>query len=430
MENIVEATYPINFREEDTKRLGVLLKNRRSAVLTGMTRVGISNFLRFFLNHPKIKETYIKEEHHIFIPIDLNDLTEREIFPFWVLTFKRIVDNVSTGNFPTHIKKQVESLFLDSIQSGDHFLTIDGIQKSLVILVKQGYLPTLFFIRFDRMANSATSDFFANFQGLIEATHKKLSFVFTSLRPLDMLKPEIFTKHALSIFADNLYIKPAQRKDVDIIFNAAVGKYDFTLSTKLKEELLSLVDGYNQYLQFALISLSEQITLPINSAQLLSILLMDERLTLQSEELWESLNTTEKEMLMEVVARGKINVHGSEYLENTGMISLVGKYYQLFSPLFEFYLLEKQEEKQKENQKMELSKKEHLLMQFLEENKDEICERELIIERVWPEAESLGVSDWAVDRLVARVRQKLKTQNYPNEIVTIKTRGYKLVTKA
>lgn len=429
MENIVEAGYPITFRAEDAKHLGTLIKNKRSVVLVGMTRVGISNFLRFFLNHPKIQEIYMKDGNHVFIPVDLNDLTEREVFPFWILTFKRIVDFVSKSNFPTNIKKQVESLFLDSIESRDHFLTIDGIRKSLSILAEQGYLPTLFYIRFDRMANAASPDFFANFHGLLDATHKKLSFVFTSVKPLDALKPEVFTKHAISVFADNMYIKPASKKDVDIIFDAAIKKYDFTLSQKLKDELLSLVDGYNQYLQFALIMLSEQDSLPTNSAQLLALLLSDERITLQSEELWESLTTQEKELLMKVIAKDKINTKDTEYLFNTGIISQKGKAFQLFSPLFEFYLLEKQKEKQKENQKMELSKKEHLLMQFLEENKNEVCEREFIIERVWPEAENLGVSDWAVDRLVARVRQKLKSQDYPHEIVTIKTRGYKLATK-
>lgn len=352
------------------------------------------------------------------------------MFPFWILTFKRIVDYVSKNNFLTNTKKQIESLFLDSIESRDHFLTIDGIRKSLLILIDQGYLPTIFYIRFDRIAQASTPEFFANFQGLIDAMHKKLSFVFTSARALDTLKPDVFTKHAVSVFADNMYVKPAHKKDVDIIFDAAIKKYDYVMSQKLQDELLSLVDGYNQYLQFALIILSEQETLPVNSAQLLSLLLSDERIMLQSEELWESLHTEEKELLTKIAAKRKTSVKDSNYLLTTGIISLSGKTYQLFSPLFEFYLLERLKEKQKENQKMELSKKEHLLMQYLEENKNEVCEREIIIERVWPEAETLGVSDWAVDRLVARVRQKLKSQDYSHEIVTIKTRGYKLTTKA
>lgn len=64
---------------------------------------------------------------------------------------------------------------------------------------------------------------------------------------------------------------------------------------------------------------------------------------------------------------------------------------------------------------------------YLKDHSNEICERERIIENVWPEVEALGVTDWAIDRLVARVRNKLKAQGSKFEIQTIKTRGYKLV---
>jgi DNA-binding response OmpR family regulator len=46
---------------------------------------------------------------------------------------------------------------------------------------------------------------------------------------------------------------------------------------------------------------------------------------------------------------------------------------------------------------------------------------------VWPEYEEFGVSDWTIDRLIARLRAKLKQQQSTYTIVTVKTRGYKLV---
>lgn len=76
---------------------------------------------------------------------------------------------------------------------------------------------------------------------------------------------------------------------------------------------------------------------------------------------------------------------------------------------------------------IEFTKKEYLLFQVLKEQQNQVCEREKIVEAVWPETESFGVSDWAIDRLVARVRGKLKRQESEYEIQTIKTRGYKLV---
>ncbi len=425
-QTIIEEFYPIEFRSEDAKKLGQLLKNRRSVVLVGMKRVGISNFLRYFLNHSQVSEHYIKDTDHLFITVDLNDLVEREIFPFWILTFKRISDFVEENIDDTEIKKKISQLFLDSIQSQDLFLTIDGIRKSLALLTNNGYKPTIFFLRFDRIIESATHTFFGNFQGLIDATDRKLSFVFTSVRPLDTLSSEIFTKHALSVFADTLYIKPAKNEDVEIVFNTTKQEYNITISDEKKKELLTLVDGYNQYLQFALIALHEQKDL-LEAADLSKLLLSDERILLQSEELLDSLTNAEQDVLKKILEKKTLTdeeLQKGSYLFNTGIIKNTNT---IFSPLFETYLREKFSNGKKENHVLELSKKEHLLLTFLGKHKNDVCEREEIIETVWPEAESLGVSDWAIDRLVARLRSKMKQQRSKEEIVTIKTRGYKLI---
>jgi hypothetical protein len=166
---------------------------------------------------------------------------------------------------------------------------------------------------------------------------------------------------------------------------------------------------------------------PEFAKELEEFLLSDERISLQSEELWESLSESEKEILFKVINKKKLgNLEKKEanYLIKTGFFD---ERLKIFSPLFEDFMRSKELEFKREKQSIELSKKEFLLLKFLEDNLNEICEREQIIEAVWPETESLGVSDWAIDRLVARLRSKLKAQNKKFEIVTIKTRGYKLV---
>lgn len=420
---IIEESYPIEFRSSDSENLGLLLKNRRSVVLVGMKRVGISNFLRFFLNHKDIKKKYIGDETHIFIPVDLNNLVEREIFPFWVLTFKRIEDFVEENVSNPEVKRKISQLFLDSIQTQDLFLTIDGVRKSLIYLCEAGFSPTIFFIRFDRIIDVATHSFFANFQGLIDATQNKLSFVFTSVRPLDAHSSSVFTKQALSVFADTLYIKPAEASDVKIIFEKIIEQYPLKGFMNLEHELLRLVDGYNQYLQYALIALHEE-KVGVKKENLFNFLFQDERIALQSEELWESLSDDERQVLKDIAKGNNQKSIKGEYLFNTGLIT---QELTVFSPLFELFLHEKIHSNKRDRQVLELSKKEHLLLTFLKEHMNDVCERERIIERVWPEAETFGVSDWAIDRLVARLRNKLKSQNAKEEIITVKTRGYKLI---
>lgn len=431
MENgIIEALYPISFRQKDAVTLGKHLKNRNSVALIGIKRVGISNFLRFFLNHKEIAERYIADDKpHLFIPIDLNDLVEREVFPFWILTLKRIYDACERSFLDKPTKKYIERLFLDCMQSKDTFLTIEGVKKSLAKITQEGILSTIFFIRFDRLREIVTPELFGNLQGVKDAANRKVSFVFTSFRGLSDIAPEVFTKSSVALFVRNMYIRPAEKKDTKIIFDTYKARYKLIFSPALESALFEVVDGYVQYLQLALISFHESGKTFKNKQEIFNFLRTDERITLQSEELWESLNSVEQSVLLKAEITEKISDEErklASYLWDSGFVVGDKEKTTVFSPLVSYYL--KQRKIVKETvPSVELSKKEHLLFTFLKSKIGEICEREEIIQAVWQEVEELGISDWAIDRLVARLRVKLKSQDAKFEIQTIKTRGYKMV---
>lgn len=427
--SIVETQYPINYREKEAKELGESLKHRQSVNIVGIKRIGISNFLRFFMYNDKIIEAYIGDgRKHFFIPVDLIDLVELEIYPFWTLTLKRIVDEVDKSDLPSETKSKIGSLFLNSIQSQDLFLIIDCIRQALMLLVSQGYLPTIFFNRFDRISSVYTPSFFDNLQGLRDAANQELAYVFTSYRSLDTIFP--LSRTSLSVFAHVMYMGLASLKDMEVIYGLFVDRHGIHLPGNIKDELFRIVNGNVQYLQLALIILTEKgIESVKNEKDLFDLLIQDERITLQSEELLESLTKDEKKTLGDIL--GKQNIAPSEkekniYLWETGFISEKNSSYKIFSPLFENYLRSHVQIDEKNDQTIHLTKKEHLLFSLLQSHIGNICEREEIIERVWPEYQELGISDWAIDRLVARVRVKLKQQGSPYEIVTVRTRGYKL----
>lgn len=425
---VTEASYPLSFRQEEAKKLGEYIKQRQSVSLVGMKRVGISNFLRFFLNHKDVVHKYISiDQKHIFIPVDLNDLIEREIYPFWTLVLKRIVDALETTELPEDTKKKINALFLTSIQSQDRFLLIDSIRRSLTLISENDIYPTLFFLRFDRLKDAFNPSFFDNLEGLRDASHDRASYVFTSFRSLDSLFPEV--KNRLSVFAQVMHVHPATEKDMAIIYESYKKRYNFELKAEVEHALFQLVNGNVQYLQLALILLNEKKETKItNQEELLKVLIADERITLESEELWESLSKEEKQVLLPVANGQPVPAEEKAkamYLWDTGFIQENDGKEVVFSPLLQHYLVGKDAE-DKKTQVVDLTRKEHLLFSLLESQIGEICEREKIIEVVWPEYQEFGVSDWAIDRLVARVRVKLRQQNSPYEIVTVRTRGYKL----
>src|SRR3989344_4984533 len=405
---IIEASYPITFRGKDAEVLGSFLRERSSVQLIGMRRVGISNFLRFFLYHKDIVETYVQgQEKHLFISVDLNDLVERELYPFWMLTLKRIVDSIDQSHFPESAKKKSKRIFTESIQLKDLFFTLDSVQKLIALIISYNVVPTLFFLRFDMLKEAVNPAFFDNLQGLKDSSHHKLSFVFTSFRTLAELAPEIFKKQSLSVFSETTYIKPAEEKDSAVILKTFEDRYRFPLSSTTASSLVEISGGHVQYLQLSLIKLHEDKHVPQDQFALFSELSQDERIVLQSEELFDSLTRAEKEVLLTIKRKGELKTEGAThgtYLWDTGFLREDSS---LLSPLFDYYLEDKTLHM---HERSEFTKKEHVLFTFLKGYKGQICEREDIVEAVWPEYAEICVSDWAVDRLVARLRQKLRAQ--------------------
>lgn len=429
---VTESSYPLTFRRQDAAILGEHLHHRHSVDLVGMKRVGISSFLRYFLYNSSITKTFIgKGEKHVFISVDLNDLVEREIFPFWALTFKRLLDEVEEREFPDALKKTINANFLAAIQSHDLFLLLDGIRRSVTKLVDEGYLPTLFFLRFDRIQDAVTPEFFNNLQGLRDATQQKLAFVFTSYRSLDALSPDVFNKASLSGFSQVMFIKPSVA-DLQIIYAAYNERYQLPLSDKQVSALLTMVGGNVQYLQLAMIILNEhKQQTPVSVDELFELLSRDERIALQAEELWESLLPVEKHVALKILRHEAFSdeeAKEASYIFAVGIAEKQKESWELFSPLFAHYLGQEGKTILHESD-VAFTKKEHQLFSLLQERLGEICERDTIIASVWPEYQEFGVSDWSIDRLVARVRAKLKQQTSPYEIKTIRTRGYVLISK-
>lgn len=426
---VIEQTYPEQFRNDLTKELINHLEKRNSVVFIGMRRVGISNFLRFFLYHKTIRNKFSGTKKHLFIAVDLNDLIERTASNFWVLTLKRILDCVESGDFNPKVKKYIENLFLDGIGSKNTFILIENIKKALSKIISEGFYPTIFFIRFDRISESASAEFFANLEGIKDSTNHKLSFVFTTSRGLNSISPKVFSHTSLSLAWSQIFLKPANETDSKIVCDAYLNRYNLQIPISMESELLKLSGGYIQYLQLALISLNEPEVQIKKIKDLLQFLNDDERIKLQSEELWEGLTEQEKQTMLKVLKNqypDQNDIKESKYLIDSGFIISSKSGFKIFSPIFENFLKTKSAREQGSNGKAELSKKEHLLFSYLKQNLGEICEREAIIEAVWPEEEALGVSDWAIDRLVARLRKKIKEEG-EFEIVTIKTRGFKLI---
>src|SRR3990167_472676 len=375
-DSAIETKYPLSFRKKEAKELGEHLKLRHSVELIGTKRVGISDFLRFFLYRRGIVQKYIeKREFHLFISVDLNDLVELEIFPFWILTFKRINDAVQTASVSEKLKKEVNLLFLDSIQERDTFLTLENIRQALSKIVKAKIIPTIFLIRFDRIVGVCDSQFFSNLEGLVDSSGRKLAYVFTGFRKIDKMAGEKLSRNFLHVFQNIIYVKPANFTDTKVVFDAFKRRYKISPKRQLEKKLIGISGGHIQYLHLSIIILqAEMKRKKIDEGEIFGAISKDERINLQSEEIWESLKIEEQKVLLKVYKGEKVssseqkeaqylweaglvyNKQGPSLLRNLRLRTKQGRslfksrdddVLGIFSPLFESFL-EKEIEKKKQ----------------------------------------------------------------------------------
>jgi two-component system KDP operon response regulator KdpE len=79
---------------------------------------------------------------------------------------------------------------------------------------------------------------------------------------------------------------------------------------------------------------------------------------------------------------------------------------------------------------VELTAKEHALLSYLQAHPDEVCEKQTLIEAVWPEDKvyEIGIRDDSLAQLVRRLRAKIEPDpGEPRYILTVPGRGYRFI---
>jgi len=74
-----------------------------------------------------------------------------------------------------------------------------------------------------------------------------------------------------------------------------------------------------------------------------------------------------------------------------------------------------------------LSVAQYRLLELLFEREGEVISRDAIVEAVWPEEETMGISEQAIDALVRRLRDRISAADPDHAyIVTVRGHGFRL----
>jgi hypothetical protein len=122
----------------------------------------------------------------------------------------------------------------------------------------------------------------------------------------------------------------------------------------------------------------------------------------------------------------------SDFLKNTGLVIEEGLGFKLMNPFLDHFLDNYAEDIIKEEswatQKIVspseyLSGQELIAFTLFKKREEEIISKDALAEVIWGEEWEEKYSDWAIDKLVSNIRKKLKENNYPKSLNSIKGRG-------
>ncbi|MBI4038930.1 helix-turn-helix domain-containing protein [Candidatus Daviesbacteria bacterium] len=266
------------------------------------------------------------------------------------------------------------------------------------------------FSRFDQLKSEFDTNFLSNLQTistiqtgsprLRSDEAGKIVLILTSIKPLYEIAPQAITGGNINFYSENLYFKPYCEADLRKLLTIEPLR---PTAKAILDNLIKLSGGHFQLLQI------------LRRSQKQSNLLLDQFVKLQLKELTDFLNYSQRRELQKI-ALGKSLNEADDYLLGIGMV--INSNFQIFTPLLSQYI--------KENIQVKLPIKEARLFKLLRNNWGKTVSKDEIFTQVWGE-NGQGVTDWALDALIYRLRKHPFIKNQGYIIENHKKVGYTLV---
>ncbi len=284
------------------------------------------------------------------------------------------------------------------------------------------------------MTNVQTLIFDKNYNilnNMIDMQEKDQHIQFIFFFNIDITHPDIAKNIRTSLLSYIAYFPLYNREDTFGLISHQTKKWDMSIDDEQKEELAENCGGYFWLVKQALICLKDNPKLRIED------IFRYEGVVVALEQLYTSLLEGEREVLQDIIfghkIQGQLEEHSLHYLEKIGLI----KNHKITIPFLASYLKNRLPKTKIEiinnhiyvnsiNVDNQFSKKEKKLFRVLIEKKSHLITRDELAKAIWPINTENYYSDWAVDRLVARLRTRINALGIKELIKTVRNQGYML----
>jgi hypothetical protein len=442
-------------REEGVYILQRVLDGDCGAVI-GVSNTGKSYMLRT-LADSEVRQGLLAAQldDYVFVYVDFNLMLEATDQGFYELILRCLLEELA--------RRDPDAAFLDPLQvayktlvappsafqislSFSEGLTAvcQGTQKNLVLL----------FDEFDEPFEQIDGRVFLNLRALKDKYRQRLSYVTATNRRLSNIRRGRDVEEFIELFEPfTRFLGPLNQSDVYKVIAWVAAQEGYTFGEEDRIFLHHHADGHLGLLLSVCRALGEVTGEPVRDPGQDWLIhrqvreQLDQDLNVQAEcrKLWDDLTEAQQDALMALVGLEEdVDERALDSLHNKGIVRPGEE--MLFSPVFEGFVRRRRLTLRRRHEGVRvdvesgsvwvdgrqtdtLTELEYRLLLLLYGHLNKICDKYQIVEAVWGEEYIDQVDDARIDKLLSRLRAKVEPDpRNPRYILTVRGRGYKLVT--
>jgi hypothetical protein len=428
-----ESLYPDDSFFSQIEEIIKFLKQGNSCQIIGLPGVGKSNLLRLLAYNRNVRMKHFgsNQKYVHFVYMNFSEVQTGSLLEVNKYLFLSLADSLRDRDMEIEHKK-IHKIFKDHLSLNDDMALFQGLKEAISYLAIEKKLSVVFlFDRFKEYLPLLTNEFFANLRILRNMAKYRFAVIFALGRSLEDTLDTKDIPHFYEFLAEKVvYLPLTDKPSLGFRLSYLEKQSGKKLENELVQEVFNLTDGHNNLTKLSFENLLEENGKIENLGEYLI-----EKASIKSMlfEIWEFLNSLEKEQIVKGDALENLKLLTGVGLINNGKIAI-----PLFNLFIKKGLYENQETKKimfdKDTKQIkldtriisdELTSLELNLLRFLIENEGKILTRDAIIAAVWKDsASTAGVTDQALDQLIFRLRKKIEQDlNSPRHILSVKGRG-------
>ena len=452
-------TYPATYRAREMKMLAGWIQAGESGSIIGLPGAGKSNLLGFLSHRPEALRQYLPEWFGplALIQVDLNNLAEPDLATFFRIILRSLFEaRVQLAAIDETLATSAEMFYRKVEEKTDPFVCQSALREMLFLFQAERVRLVLVFDPFDQFCQAAATPVLDNLRGLRDGFKATLSYLMGLRQEVSYLRSPFELGELYEIVdTHQCWLGAMEREDAGWVIGqveAAVGR---AFDTAQIERLIDLTGGYPALLRTASLWLARVSPAP-ELNHWAERLLAEPAIRNRFNDLRQGLTGAEEAALSVLQNAWLIEAAGKraeslkqiaekhepalERLQLKRLCQPTESGWQIFSPLLAKFVAEMEGVSAGkiwrdpaaarfflgDQELSNLSDRDRRLLRHFLDNPQQAHLIDDLIEAAWPEEDSSGVSNEAVQQAIRHVRKQIEPNPAkPCYLVTDRGAGYR-----